>query len=183
MCACVPFELLTFLTKFIFCNQRPLLLKPCSSMPTHSTLSSFSFSSAPSVEEGSGGDRVLPLAPEERGLSVGPVLCHRLHQPQSPPRTQRHLGQLRHQVSPVATVASGQPQRTAHPALCSQTKSPTPSVHRHFNILNCNDDVCISFYHYVGLCSFTTPKRYKYSHKEIQYFPLSLSQDPQPPSL
>lgn len=33
----------------------------------------------PSAEERSGGDRLLPLAPEEGGLPVDPVHCHRLH--------------------------------------------------------------------------------------------------------
>lgn len=58
--------------------------------------------SPPSAEERPGGDRLLPLAPEERRLSVDPVHRHRLHQPQSPPRTKRHLGQLRPEVSATA---------------------------------------------------------------------------------
>lgn len=58
--------------------------------------------SPPSAEERPGGDRLLPLAPEERRLPVDPVHRHRLHQPQSPARTQRHLGQLRPEVSATA---------------------------------------------------------------------------------
>lgn len=52
-----------------------------------------------SAEERSSGDRILPLAPETGRLPVDPVHSHRLHQPQSAARTQRHLGELRAEVS------------------------------------------------------------------------------------
>lgn len=53
----------------------------------------------PSAEERSSGDRILPLASKEGRLPVDPVHSHRLHKPQSPAWTQRHLGELCAEVS------------------------------------------------------------------------------------
>lgn len=45
-----------------------------------------------SAKKRPGSDWLLSLAPEERRVPVDPVHCHCVHQPQSPPRTQRYLG-------------------------------------------------------------------------------------------
>lgn len=80
-------------------NQLPAPFLSFSSRPVEHIFLCIFHRSPASAEERPGSDGLLSLAPEERRLPVDPVQCHCLHQPQSPPRTQHHLGQLCPEVS------------------------------------------------------------------------------------